>query len=173
MGVGQTECLDCHNNPHGDQFAKEMAKGGCGQCHTALDWHQAKIDHSTWPLLGTHARTACAACHGEQKKGAEPAAYRGIPRDCEGCHDDVHAGQFRQTEPKKDCKTCHDPETFLVADKFDHDKTRYPLKGAHKPLECGKCHMTETLRDGSSSVRWRLGYLKCKDCHANPHTEGK
>ena len=173
MGVGARECLDCHTNPHGDQFAKEMAKGGCGQCHTALDWHQAKIDHSTWPLVGTHARTACAGCHGEQKKGAEPAAYRGIPRDCEGCHDDVHAGQFRQSEPKKDCKTCHDPETFLVGDKFDHDKTRYPLKGAHKPLECSKCHMTETLRDGSSSVRWRLGYLKCKDCHANPHTEGQ
>ena len=32
--------------------------------------------------------------------------------------------------------------------------------------------MTQTLRDGTSSVRWRLGYTKCKDCHANPHKEG-
>jgi hypothetical protein len=164
-------CVDCHANPHGDQFAKEMAQGGCAQCHSPLDWHQAKIDHSTWPLLGTHARTACTQCHGEQKKGAEPAAYRGIPRDCEGCHDDIHAGQFRQTQPAKDCKTCHDPETFQIAAKFDHGKTRYPLEGKHKGLDCGKCHMTETLRNGTTSVRWRLGYIACKDCHANPHQE--
>ncbi|MGE5184359.1 MAG: cytochrome c3 family protein [Acidobacteriota bacterium] len=169
--VAKKVCADCHANPHGDQFAKEMAQGGCAHCHTAADWHQAKVDHSTWPLLGAHARTACAACHGEQKKGAEPAAYRGIPRDCEGCHDDIHAGQFRQTQPEKGCKTCHTADTFKIAQTFDHSKTRYPLEGKHKGLDCGKCHMTEQLRDGSTAVRWRLGYVKCKDCHANPHTE--
>ena len=167
------KCADCHDNPHGNQFEKEMAQDGCAHCHTSVDWHQAKFDHSTWPLVGTHARTACAACHGEQKTGAEPAAYRGIPRDCEGCHDDIHAGQFRQTEPAKDCKSCHDTETFLIADKFDHTRTRYPLEGKHKVLACAKCHMTETLRNGTQAVRWRLGYLQCKDCHANPHREGR
>ncbi|HEY5923904.1 MAG TPA: hypothetical protein VIV11_19630 [Kofleriaceae bacterium] len=166
-------CADCHANPHGSQFANEMALGGCAQCHSAVDWHRAKFDHSTWPLVGSHARTACAACHGEQKKGAEPAAYRGIPRECEGCHDDIHAGQFRQTQPAKDCKTCHDVETFLIATSFDHSRTRYPLEGKHKPLACAKCHLTETLRNGQQAVRWRLGYTQCKDCHANPHREGK
>ncbi|MGE0402404.1 MAG: hypothetical protein AB7T06_37225 [Kofleriaceae bacterium] len=165
-------CADCHANPHGDQFATEMSRGGCASCHSAVDWHQAKFDHSTWPLLGSHARTACAACHGEQKKGAEPAAYRGIARTCEGCHDDVHAAQFRQTQPIKDCKTCHDAESFLIADKFDHATTRYPLEGKHAPLACAKCHMTETLRNGGKAVRWRLGYVRCKDCHASPHREG-
>ncbi|MDB4952695.1 MAG: hypothetical protein JWO36_264 [Myxococcales bacterium] len=171
--VGKQQCADCHANPHGEQFAKEMTQGGCAHCHATLDWHQAKIDHSTWPLTGVHARTACAACHGEQKKGAEPAAYRGVPRNCEGCHDDIHAGQFRQTQPAKDCKTCHDPESFEIATKFDHSKTRYPLEGKHTALACAKCHMTETLRNGTTSVRWRLGYIQCKDCHANPHGEGR
>jgi hypothetical protein len=166
-------CADCHANPHGTQFAAEMAKGGCASCHTPLDWRQAKIDHSIWPLVGAHTRAACASCHGEQKKGAEPAAYRGIPRECEGCHDDTHAGQFRQTQPVKDCKTCHTAETFQIAAAFDHGKTRWPLSGKHKPLECAKCHKSETLRDGSTSVRWRLGYMQCRDCHANPHQEGR
>lgn len=169
--VGKTECLDCHENPHGTQFAKEMAQGGCAQCHTTVDWHQSKIDHSIWPLLGVHARTKCAACHGEQKKGAEPAAYRGIPRECEGCHDDTHAGQFRAA-PAKACKTCHDPNTFKMATTFDHKTTGWPLAGKHAPLSCDKCHATTPLRNGTSTIRWRLGYRECKDCHANPHGEG-
>ena len=168
--VGKTACLDCHENPHGSQFAKEMVQGGCAACHTTVDWHQSKIDHSTWPLVGVHARTKCAACHGEQKKGAEPAAYRGIPRECEGCHDDVHAGQFRP-QPAKACKSCHDATTFAIAKTFDHKTTGYVLDGQHKPLACDKCHAPATLRDGSTAIRWRLGYRKCKDCHANPHRE--
>ena len=169
LRVAKQQCADCHANPHGTQFAAEMAKNGCATCHTALDWHQAKIDHSTWPLVGAHARTACAACHGEQKKGAEPAAYRGVPRDCEGCHDDIHAAQFTQTQPAKRCTTCHATETFKIASTFDHTKTRYPLEGMHKNVACAKCHPAQTLRNGTTAVRWRLGYMQCKDCHANPH----
>jgi hypothetical protein len=146
-----------------------MAQSGCATCHTTVDWHQSKIDHSTWPLLGVHARTKCAACHGEQKKGAEPAAYRGIPRECEGCHDDIHAGQFR---PSKQCKTCHEPSTFAIAKTFDHKTTGWALDGKHAPVPCDKCHPSTTLRDGSIAIRWRLGYRQCKDCHANPHREG-
>jgi hypothetical protein len=167
------QCADCHANPHGTQFAKEMSQGGCAKCHTALDWHQPNIDHSTWPLVGAHARTACAACHGEQKAGAQPASYRGIPRDCEGCHDDIHAGQFTQTQPAKACKTCHDATTFKIGKTFDHNKTRYPLDGKHVGLACDKCHTSVALRNGATAVRWRLGYAECRDCHANPHREPK
>jgi len=172
--VPNKACLDCHANPHGTQFAAEMTKGGCASCHTTFDWRQPHIDHAKWPLVGEHARTPCAACHGAQKSGAEPAAYRGIPRDCEGCHDDLHAGQFQATtaQPTKRCTTCHDPETFRIARTFDHTRTGYPLDGKHAPVACAKCHPTETLRNGSTTVRWRLGYRQCKDCHANPHKEG-
>lgn len=172
FAVARQACVDCHANPHGSQFDKEIAAGGCAHCHTAFDWRQAKIDHTTWPLTGVHGRTACAACHGVQQKGAPPAAYRGVPRDCEGCHDDIHAGQFRQTQPPKGCKTCHDAESFHIARTFDHATTRYPLEGKHRPLACDRCHPTQALRNGTSAVRWRLGYIQCKDCHANPHREG-
>ncbi|MFT3693695.1 MAG: cytochrome c3 family protein [Kofleriaceae bacterium] len=169
--VASKQCADCHANPHGAQFATEMAQGGCAKCHTTVDWHQPHIDHSSWPLLGAHAQTACAACHGEQKQGAQPAAYRGIPRDCEGCHDDIHAGQFLQTSPRKSCATCHQPTSFQIAKTFDHKTTQYPLDGKHVGVACAKCHPQTTLRNGSTAVRWRLGYTQCRDCHANPHRE--
>jgi hypothetical protein len=36
-------------------------------------------------------------------------------------------------------------------------------------LACDQCHPKTTLADGSTAVRYRLGYFRCKDCHANPH----
>lgn len=169
--VAKRACLECHANPHGARFDKEIAAGGCARCHTTFDWHLAKIDHSTFPLVGAHTRTPCAACHGEHQKGAEAAAYRGIPRACEGCHDDIHAGQFQQTAPVAGCKTCHDPVSFKIAGAFAHATTGFPLEGKHQPLACDRCHVTAQLRNGTTAVRWRLGYRQCKDCHANPHQE--
>jgi hypothetical protein len=166
--LGATDCLDCHSNPHDQQFAKEMVDGGCAHCHNAASW-SPRVEHASWQLAGAHARTACAACHGEQKS-KDPAAFRGIPRECEGCHDDLHAGQFRQTAPIKPCKACHGADSFKIAS-FDHKQTRYPLEGAHTALACDACHAKTELRNGQSTVRWRLGYIRCKDCHANPHVE--
>jgi len=170
LSVDKKLCADCHQNPHGTQFAKEMAQNGCATCHTPFDWHQSKIDHSVWPLVGAHAQAQCASCHGEKQKASEPAAYRGIPRNCEGCHDDIHAAQFR-TQPVKACDACHQPTSFAIAKTFEHKTTGYVLDGKHQAVECAKCHPSTTLRDGSSSVRYRLGYRQCKDCHGNPHQE--
>jgi hypothetical protein len=170
--VAAQRCVDCHANPHGNQFDKEMAQGGCAKCHTTFDWHQPHIDHSTWPLVGAHTRATCASCHGAQAKGAQPAAYRGVPRDCEGCHTDIHARQFADSKPVKRCSDCHNATTFHIAATFDHSKTRYPLEGKHVEVACGNCHLLTELRDGKTAVRWRLGYTECRDCHANPHREG-
>jgi hypothetical protein len=169
--VAARQCAECHANPHGTQFATEMSAGGCAKCHSTSNWHEPHIDHSTWPLVGAHAQTACAGCHGEQKIGAQPAAYRGIARECEGCHDDIHAGQFLQTAPVEACKSCHQPTTFKIAKTFDHAKTRYPLDGKHVALACDRCHTSSTLHNGATAIRWRLGYTECRDCHANPHKE--
>jgi hypothetical protein len=167
---GKRACADCHANPHGQQFAAEMSRGGCAQCHAAADWHRPRIDHATWPLTGAHARAACASCHGAGKQADQPAAYRGVPRDCAGCHDDVHAGQFATT-PARACGDCHDTRAFKLP-AFDHAAlARYPLDGKHAPARCAACHPTAELRNGATAVRYRLGYRECRDCHANPHRE--
>src|SRR5581483_7784753 len=63
LRVQKQACAECHQNPHGDQFATQMAKGGCAECHSAMGWHAPKVDHSTWPLTGAHATAACESCH--------------------------------------------------------------------------------------------------------------
>jgi hypothetical protein len=172
LHVAKKACADCHQNPHGEQFAKEMAQGGCAHCHEAAGWHLPKIDHSTWPLTGAHATAACDACHHptpEDRKSGKGASYRGVPRACGGCHDDVHLGQFRLASPTYECDRCHTTTVFKLAS-FDHQaRTAWPLTGAHAPLACDKCHRTAKLKDGAETVRWRLPSHECTYCHANPH----
>ena len=173
--VTEQTCADCHENPHGDQFAREMSEGGCASCHSSSGWDRPRIDHSVFPLTGAHAQAQCDSCHTpteEDRRSGQGASYRGLPRDCAGCHDDAHAGQFRLTEPVRECESCHDTSTFDIA-RFDHaGSAHYPLEGAHSEVECAGCHPTVELRNGSQSVRWRLGYRACADCHANPHAGG-
>ena len=169
--VASRSCADCHADPHNGQFAKEMAVDGCAHCHSPNAWNLPNIDHSIWPLTGAHATAACVACHqGEQ--GQPTGAYRGLPHACEGCHDDVHAGQFRLQPTLRACDECHTTQSFSIA-AFDHSaKTAYALEGLHQKVACNACHRSETLRNGASAMRYRLGYSACADCHKNPHEEG-
>jgi Doubled CXXCH motif (Paired_CXXCH_1) len=172
----KTRCADCHENPHGPQFAEEMRKNGCATCHTSAGWDVPKIDHGTWPLTGAHVAAPCAACHQaseQDRKAGKGPSYRQAPRACEGCHDDVHRGQFRLSEPKRSCDFCHTTPAFAIR-AFEHEaRAGYPLAGNHRALECAKCHQRESTAAGATAVRYRLGYRRCRDCHADPHAPGE
>ncbi|MEO8699445.1 MAG: cytochrome c3 family protein [Kofleriaceae bacterium] len=157
------ECLDCHQNPHGTKFSKEMVGGGCATCHTTGTWKAWKVDHRAWPLTGGHARAACVGCHAGKDSTTATALFRGVPRACEQCHADTHAGQFE----RKACSDCHTTESFRTP--FEHGKTRYPLEGIHTDMACSRCHPQQTLRNGQQAIRWKLGFAACADCHANRH----
>lgn len=162
FAVSGKDCASCHANPHGEQFHREMAAGGCGSCHATSGWGAAKIDHSFWPLTGVHARTPCKGCHAEGEKGA--------PRTCEGCHADAHAGQFRLNAPVRACDACHTTSAFAGFAAADHEKlTGFALDGKHVALACTACHAPEKLRNAETATRWRLGYKSCRACHADPH----
>jgi hypothetical protein len=172
LRVSKEACADCHENPHGAQFAKEMTEGGCGHCHKPTGWHLPKIDHRTWPLTGAHATAECDSCHhptdADRKAGRGPS-YRGVPRNCGGCHDDPHLGQFRLTKPSLECDRCHTTTTFQIGS-FDHDTIAgWALTGAHAKAKCGECHAVAALDGRQSAVRWRLPNAECSVCHANPH----
>jgi hypothetical protein len=176
LHVAKQACADCHKNPHGDQFTKEMSNGGCASCHAPAGWDMPKIDHATWPLTGVHATARCESCHKptpEDRKSGKGASYRGVPRACAGCHDDQHAGQFRASSPVvAECNTCHATATFKVP-RFDHATlARWDLTGAHARAACAKCHPSTKLRDGTETIRWRLPSTECKYCHADPHGGG-
>ena len=61
------------------------------------------------------------------------------------------------------CQNCH---TFTGwkpirnVPEFDHNKTKYPLRGMHKKVMCQECHV--------SPVFTNVG-LRCADCHADIH----
>jgi len=170
--VSKQACSDCHENPHGAQFDKELQSGGCGACHNAIAWDIPNIAHDTWPLTGAHATTRCDQCHtpsaADQRAGAG-VSYRDAPRACEGCHADVHLGQFRLSEPRKECADCHGTVSFKLPD-FNHlERTGYALQGKHGGVACRACHLPTELATGESTLLWRLPYRDCKDCHGNPH----
>ena len=173
LHIAKQECADCHQNPHGDQFAKEMRDGGCAHCHKPSGWDMPKFEHAFWPLTGAHSGARCESCHTptpeDRKKGSGPS-WKGAPTACSGCHDDAHAGQFKKGEPiVTDCAKCHSTALFKIP-KFDHDKlTKYPLTGEHARLSCERCHDPEKLKDGTETVRWRLPSTECSFCHADPH----
>jgi hypothetical protein len=169
-------CADCHANPHGDQFAKEMAKGGCANCHDPRGWDLPKIDHSIWPLTGAHATAQCDSCHhptAEDRKAGHGPSYRGIPRNCTGCHDDAHLGQFRLSQPVLECDKCHSTKVFKIPN-FDHAALAgWALTGAHEKTQCAECHPTASVTGANGAerptVRWRGPQTDCKFCHASPH----
>jgi len=171
----EKKCASCHENPHGNQFAAEMQKHGCAGCHSPIGWDVPNIDHTSWPLTGAHGSARCGRCHtptDSDRKAGKGASYKNTPRQCEGCHTDVHRGQFRLTKPVKTCGACHSTVRFTIG-VFDHAKsTGYTLDGSHRQLPCNRCHSVAQLGNGTKTARWRLGYRRCSDCHADPHGEG-
>jgi hypothetical protein len=171
--IADHECQSCHENPHGTQFALEMSNGGCGHCHAPAGWGLPNIDHSFWPLTGAHGGAACSECHKPSevdRKAGKGASYKGVPRECAGCHDDAHAGQFRTSQPKRECQECHGTIHFTLPF-FDHAAlTGYTLEGKHTETPCASCHAPVHLRNGDEVTLYRLGYSKCADCHADPHS---
>lgn len=141
-----TDCRSCHGK---DDAHKGTFGERCADCHAEQDWKVSFFDHgrqAKWPLLGKHAGQTCRQCH----KGH---LYQDkTPTDCVACHkkDDKHQGQ-QGTQ----CNTCH-RETSWKEVSFNHDKSRFPLRGRHNLIECATCHKTLRFKDAPSD---------CNGCH--------
>jgi hypothetical protein len=186
-------CRGCHEDPHGGQFARELAAGDCTACHDegAVTFRIRPFDHAAragYALEGAHARASCADCHPEapapalvSSPGAPRASapahgagastgdlvrrYRGTSTECSSCHRDVHRGQFRDGGPAA-CSSCHRSFTRWQDIDFDHDTgSRFPLRGAHARVSCSRCHQEVALEDGSRVVQYRPLGTECRDCH--------
>lgn len=141
------DCNSCHrrDDPHQGRFGVD-----CGKCHTPDGWTPAKFDHNlaSFKLEGRHADVPCEACHINKQ-------FKGTPIDCYSCHqqNDEHNGQFG-----KDCSACHDPSSWDHVS-FDHNKSKFPLTGAHANLDCQKCHASGQFAGLSTA---------CVSCHSDP-----
>ncbi len=61
------------------------------------------------------------------------------------------------------CQNCHTYTSWKPIrsmPEFNHDQTRYPLRGMHQNVGCNKCHMSLMFKNVST---------QCGDCHADLH----
>jgi hypothetical protein len=165
-------CISCHKEVKADVEGKKgfhgkntlVAKSECFACHvehkgrdhSVVQLEPVLFNHANtnYPLVGGHQKAQCNACHVAGKK------YREAPHDCFACHDkdQPHKGNLG-----KACETCHVPDSWKKVAAFDHDKTKFPLKGGHIKATCIGCHVGEVYKGLSTT---------CNDCHAIQDVHG-
>lgn len=169
-GVSAAKCVTCHK-PIADRIAakkgvhRDVASSceGCHAEHAGLDAELRPFNPKTFnhvretgfALDGRHAPLAreCARCHKTRSfLEARPA--------CASCHEDVHKGSLGPT-----CSSCHTTAVPFADAKrqFDHAKAKFQLTGAHRTVECAKCHVNKTFAG--------LKFGACTDCHREPHRQ--
>jgi thioredoxin reductase/Pyruvate/2-oxoacid:ferredoxin oxidoreductase delta subunit len=162
-----TDCASCHADPHRGTLGAD-----CRSCHDLERWEPASaFDHARteYPLTGKHASVDCASCHrpaalfsGHATRPPAAAVLRFSPEphgSCADCHRDPHAGRMGPA-----CARCHTTATFTAIRPggFDHERTRYPLRGAHARVACARCH---DAKPGGA----RPPFDTCGACHADAH----
>jgi hypothetical protein len=182
-------CESCHFDPHRGQFAERMhsslpkagttggptGKAGCEACHTVRAWRDVHgFDHSTtrFALTGAHKGVPCDQCHRATvaSAGLKRVVYRDAPRECAECHEDIHLGQFRAlTGESRNCAACHETGLWRPA-RFDHDKARFKLGGAHRDVPCAGCHKLRKEIGGRAILFYAPTPKECSDCHGSTIT---
>lgn len=163
-------CYDCHKKTDEDKGHHGNLGEKCEKCHSEKGWTtDVKFDHdkdTKYPLRFKHREVKCDKCH------TTPAYREKTSSECYACHkkDDKHNGQ----EGRK-CEECHNEKSWKGKDvRFDHNKSRFPLLGAHVKTACDKCHETPEFKNAKSDCyachqkddkhELRLG-RKCEVCH--------
>lgn len=130
----------------------------CSLCHTGGDWHTLRTDfvfdharETGVALVGAHADADCLYCHNDRGPVQQFAA-----QGCGGCHADPHLGRLG-----RNCGDCHDEITWHPREAIAlHDRTRFPLVGAHAAVACFRCH------PGAEVGNFAGADSNCHSCHA-------
>lgn len=162
LGLGD-KCLSCHHDEHRGQL-----KTDCLSCHNMNGWKPAPdFDHNKtkYKLTGKHRNVKCEKCHKSvtDNKFSDDNSYLKFSplkfNSCLNCHTDIHKNKFGSN-----CTKCHNTSGWANYSQknFDHKKTKYPLKGEHKKLQCEQCH-----KPGKPLKIKKFN--ECKDCHRDTH----
>ena len=164
----KSTCVNCHENIHGNELTKEfLGDNECQNCHATNSWKEIKFDHSRtkFMLSGKHAVILCKQCHFRLNDDTKKREYKFVSTNmnCDGCHSDVHFGQFKVESPDY-CLKCHTNDDWQPV-KFNHGKTQFSLSGAHAKVACIACHK-EVIREGNRYVLFKIGDFRCIACHS-------
>ncbi len=143
------ECVGCHgvDDRHDGRFGRR-----CDECHATGEWKKVRFDHdrdTEFRLSGNHRKATCEGCHGNR-----PVFEEKLDKRCVACHrkEDEHRGANGD-----ECQECHSP-TRWGENRFDHDESDFPLRGAHEKLRCNECHLPGSEKPGLEG--------RCYACHA-------
>jgi hypothetical protein len=129
----------------------------CRLCHIEGSWHRIRADfhfdhgkETGVELEGAHATAECLRCHNDRGPVQKYAA-----KGCAGCHEDWHRRQLGTN-----CADCHDQTTWRPKDSIAaHNRTRFPLIGAHAGVACFRCHQ------GAPVGNFKRADTRCESCH--------
>lgn len=171
--VRGTACADCHASPHRTDFAVD-----CDHCHREAGTGSSRGGMTTelhaltgFRLRPPHDRVDCEKCHDPEidyeDRHPDPSLAGNLQTEdaCEGCHEDIHGGQFLAVG--KRCLDCHDRDRFRPH-LFDLDRhaLAFPLTEAHASTDCDSCHR----EDVTLGSRLFVGTPReCASCHESPH----
>ncbi|MFH1921016.1 MAG: cytochrome c3 family protein [Planctomycetota bacterium] len=129
----------------------------CSLCHAGRSWDKIRddfvFDHlaaTGVPLRGAHAGAECLRCHNDRGPVGVFAQ-----RGCAGCHEDIHQGQLGA-----ECTLCHTENDWRPQGQLaEHNRTRFPLTGAHVAVACWRCH------PGAQVGNFTRAPVECERCH--------
>jgi hypothetical protein len=161
-GLPFGRCEDCHADPHHMDFVS--VEDTCSACHDESGFSPAAYgvvahERARWPLEGSHRAVRCEGCHKPTERGVPDLAV--ADHRCASCHPSPHGEQFADVIAARDCAACHTVRGFRSS-AFDHDQTRFPLRGAHVGSACASCHRGDP-------VQYQGLPVACEGCHADPH----
>jgi predicted CXXCH cytochrome family protein len=158
-----TDCYSCHQQDFAGTAAPNhllaQFSHDCSSCHTQTSWQPSTFDHAKtiFPLFGMHKTIECASCHINGK-------FKGTATDCYTCHQQDFAGTKNPNhllaQFTHDCSSCH-TQTAWRPSTFDHNKTNFPLTGAHLTTDCLFCHKNGQFTGTPSA---------CFSCHSSDYT---
>lgn len=160
-----SNCTPCHQDVHKAKLGPD-----CQKCHSTASFKEMKsssFDHSKtdYPLVGKHATVTCDKCHTAGKATAKIAFAK-----CRDCHRDDHRGEFAKRTDAGACESCHTVQGYLPTRYSidDHQKSRYPLSGAHLATPCEACHTA--LKDTRGKyAKFAFDKTFCSECHKDIH----
>jgi len=167
INITENNCVKCHQDKH-----KGKLGSNCAKCHNENSFISPKtlkfFNHklTDYPLEGLHKKVDCKKCH---KSGRYTRPINFL--HCNNCHNDYHKGEFDKNGIATDCKTCHAVKEGFDLSLFNteqHQKTEFPLKGAHNATPCFACHKSEPRQK-----RWTFKNIgsKCVNCHQDIHKD--
>lgn len=162
-GLPFDECSDCHSYRHRSDLGRP-----CSSCHATDGWKsfdRTSFDHgkTRFPLRGRHAGVRCDSCHRGETREAGLRFER-----CVDCHRDIHLSGFRSERFAGECESCHGEDRFIPSTygPEEHDRSVFPLEGAHRAIPCTACHKRGA---GSDQILFRIESKECESCHRDPH----